>query len=703
MNNNYFKKAVLILLCFVSFFDSLRAQNALIDSLENLLSTITDERKKADVLNNLSINYKAKNDSLALMYANQAIEIAKKNNFKPELAEGYRAIGNVHYYAGQFKMALPFFEKSKDLFSAEKDDRKTSALLTDIGLMHVYSGELEEGLPYFIESLEMDEFRKDTAGVTASYTNIAMVLQKQGKLEESLVYLKKTIRLDSLTKQWNYYAEDLGNVAMAYKNLKQYDQSLIYALRGYRFADSIQAEVASYQLSGAIGDIYQTMGNFESAEEYLQKSLKTALKTGKSVYISAAYGRLQLNYFHKKDYDLSRLHFDSAIHYSSPISRPELYNNAGQLYDSELADFATAKQLYEKAISNARTIDVPALEVDPLLNLGFMAQKQENYLLAKNYLDQALNINREKPFEIEELKKIGEIYIKSGESGKGLSFMVQALGIQDSLLQKQQNLQQKLLAFEKEVLELKVDNKTKEVEAKNFWLKAAFVGLLALALLVFYAYRNAKIALLQKEKIDELSNELHHRVKNNLANISSMVFLKERKIKDAEARAVLGSIRDRILVLEKIHTRLYEKEYGLKTELKDYLQLLIQELIALNQLDEKEVKAIVAIKGNEYSIESGKAIHIGLLTNEIITNAFKHSLHNNSQPRIEIEAVIEKNILNLSIFNNGKPLPTDFDIDQLDSFGLKWVKGICEQMNWTLHHENIKDGVIFSFVIDLKN
>jgi two-component sensor histidine kinase len=698
----YLWKCLSVLFLCLGVLASADGQSSVIDSLKKELKQAGTTDVRVDIRLALAGQLKGKDDKLALQYADQAHSDAEAAGYAKGMAEALRTKGNILYYQGKHREAIPFFEQAQMIYRELDDLWKLSAVINDLGLMHFYLGDLHAAVSHFTESLEIDELRKDTAGMTAGYTNLAMLMEKQGRLEEGAGYLEKAMMLDSLTGQWAYYLEDLGNLSTFYKALQRYDDALSCALRGFSFADSTGAEAAAYQLASVIGDTYQSLGNLESADQYLRLSLAKAREVGKADVISAAYGRMQKNYRKMGRLDESVEAFDSALVYASPLLQPQLYNNIGELYLQDLNDPQKAEACFQTALDLAEKVGEPALLSLPALNMGLLLHQEGRNQEAAEFLDQSLATRGDLPLTFDLHRQAATIYADAGQVEKGFQFLLKGSFLQDSLLKVKEQAQARLLSFETEIRELKIREKSRQLRQRNLGLLALATGLLFTSILAWQWWRLARIQREKREQVALLSAEMHHRIRNNLATFSGIINIKGNTISDEKARLVLDSIGARILALEKVHSLFYKDENMVQTQLKGFLQFLSGELIALNQPDDHLVDVQCRIKGMDRKIDASEAIELGKLLNEVITNAFKYAVVDNPSPRIEILANSTREGLILEIRNNGNLLPEPFNIDQLGSFGLKWVKGICESMGWSYHFSNRDGEVVFHFDIPFK-
>jgi PAS domain S-box-containing protein len=181
-----------------------------------------------------------------------------------------------------------------------------------------------------------------------------------------------------------------------------------------------------------------------------------------------------------------------------------------------------------------------------------------------------------------------------------------------------------------------------------------------------------------KEK-DVLLKEIHHRVKNNLQVISSILNLQSSFVSDENTLGILQESRNRIRSMAIIHENLYRTEDFASIKFDNYLRNLSANLIASYSVDRKiDFDADL----QEVDLVLDQAIPCGLLTNELITNALKYAWEGQegvSTIRLRLEQ--EGDMIKLTIADNGVGLPQEFEDMQSDTLGLQLVTTLAEQLD----------------------
>lgn len=232
---------------------------------------------------------------------------------------------------------------------------------------------------------------------------------------------------------------------------------------------------------------------------------------------------------------------------------------------------------------------------------------------------------------------------------------------------------------------------------------------LALALLLALAfYRNYKntqkanrVIELQKQETEEkkiiienslveketLLKEIHHRVKNNLQIISSLLNLQANQTEDENLKRIMAEVKNRISSMALIHQKIYQSGNLSSIDFQAYIEQMVQSMETLFNSSKKQITYNINTNGIILDIDT--SIPLGLIINELLTNIYKYAFA--GQDTGVVTVVLQKKNteeMELHISDNGKGLPPDFDLNSLNSLGLKLVKGLSNQLKGTIRFEN---------------
>jgi len=184
----------------------------------------------------------------------------------------------------------------------------------------------------------------------------------------------------------------------------------------------------------------------------------------------------------------------------------------------------------------------------------------------------------------------------------------------------------------------------------------------------------------EKDK-DTLLQEIHHRVKNNMQIISSLLNIQARNIEDKQLLAIFQDCQNRIRAMALVHEELYHSKNLSKINVKHYLDALLQGLSS-SLLKKADVRLIVTIDDIFFNIDT--AIPCGLIVTELVTNSFKHAFHEQRQGEISVAIRQEDGTFTLSVKDNGAGLPEGLDTEKTTSLGFQLVRGLTVQLGGTI-------------------
>ncbi|MCK5051693.1 MAG: PAS domain S-box protein [Candidatus Cloacimonetes bacterium] len=209
-----------------------------------------------------------------------------------------------------------------------------------------------------------------------------------------------------------------------------------------------------------------------------------------------------------------------------------------------------------------------------------------------------------------------------------------------------------------------------------------------------------KIKSQLREK-EVMLQEIYHRVKNNLQIISSMLKLQASYVDDEYSIQLFRNCQHRVKSMSLVHEKLYRSDNLSKICFKDYTESLIKNLFASLNISGNRINYELDI--NDVNLSISMAIPCGLIINELITNALKYGFPDNKQGLIKISMnKLDNGKLNLTVWNNGIDLPKDFDMNNLNSFGMKLVDILKLQLEAELIIER-KEGVAFSLIFAIND
>ena len=561
------------------------------------------------------------------------------------------------------------FFKMLDSIDGKTDYRSKSLYPFEInyktGMFHLKNNRYKEAFEYF-DNAKMDAHSSYYKGIL--FRSIGITYYKFGDYDLALENLYQSIQILGNDTESEDLAKSLDGLASVNRELGKTEEARNI------FQDALEIRL-NIDDSLSIADSYLNLGNinvelglYDIAEKYYKKSLK--IYTGFKKELRLAVVAMNIGTI---AYEQDRLK-DAVSNYENSLNfflaNDKLYN-AAILYQNlgntffELGNIDQALKNYENAIVYAKKV-------------------RSNALLKTIYKNIALTYK-----ELGKYKKSIEYYTIYDE----LSEEIFDEELDNTLAEWQVKLEtaekEKEIAILKKNEELNTANiKQRTTERNGLLIFAAL--LLALAFSLFFAFRskqkaNKKLSV-QKAEIQKnhaekalLLKELHHRVKNNLQIVSSLLSLQSFQVNDEQTREAIVQGRNRVEAMSLIHQKLYQTDQITHIDLKEYVENLTLNTMYSFGFTERDIQ--FAINSKSLLVNVDIAIPLGLIINELVTNSFKHAFKEIENPKLEISlSRKEKDQLSIKIIDNGAGLPNGFEFDKEGSFGMELIQSLCRQI-----------------------
>lgn len=279
-------------------------------------------------------------------------------------------------------------------------------------------------------------------------------------------------------------------------------------------------------------------------------------------------------------------------------------------------------------------------------------------------------------------RKLIETLEEAGEFEKAYHYLSTLRKVEQETIYKDRQRTAKALEYKHETArkELQIRNQQKQLMLQRVGIAAAVVVLLVISVLLVALYRTNKRVKQKNEKIAMLMRELHHRVKNNLQTVSSLLGFQSMRLKDADAKKAVAEGRERLRAMALIHNRLYTDDDVETINIREYLTELISEL-QMSYGKRESVTLNVDIANAQLDAET--ALPLGLIVNELVTNTFKYATAGNDGLILTVLLTKDADARwELSIADNGVQ-PSSATSSNGGGFGLKLVDMLVQQLNGT--------------------
>lgn len=527
--------------------------------------------------------------------------------------------------------------------------------------------------------------------VAESENQLSYICYVSGKLKEGILHGKKALNLlKSINDTINIPSAQI-NLANSYNAAGEYEEATHYYLLALDGEQKIGNQVNILSVNTNIGISYLAQENYDQAKSYATTALGIANQIGANVYLAK-------NNMILATIALAKEEVDSAIYWykeclklkgalaQSPADLALVYSGMGEAY---LAKGMIQKSLAlnQQALEIAKSLSKFSFLLIPIhARLGMAYMQQNNFEEAQANFDTVLNMANEGQLlehKREVYNKIAEAYERQGNIDKAYEYYQKFHEAHNLLFNQRRAAKIATLQeeFEKEAREQEIVHQKQqtllEKKRKQFFQIASTLILLLLILASYYWWRDYK----NKKRINNLYEEIQHRIKNHLSFITD--FLEPLKInaQHTAAQQIISEGQRRVEAIGMLYQKLYQtnkKAQDHDIELDAYLMELT-DYLAFSVGKDKQMA--ISLKTDPIKMDIGKAMYIGLLTNELVTNACKHAASKEQEGHVLVQLKNHEKGLYFSVEDNGPGLPPLQEIEQKDSIGWRLIHVLGKQLN----------------------
>jgi two-component sensor histidine kinase len=472
-----------------------------------------------------------------------------------------------------------------------------------------------------------------------------------------------------------------------------------------------------------LGNLYYFLDKIFEAEEFYLIGRKHFQQVGDSLGVAFCNSNLGLiairNHDFKEAIKLELLALPFLLKNNDEIPLGNLYHYLAEAYLGAQQYDSSSYYVEKSILSNKKTQYLSGLAFDLLIKAK-IALATNNSSKVIPYIKEAESMISKQP-STEAEKEIA--YFLAGYYGKKKDYYNSYLNFEkycallDSLEIDEKPM--KLLALDKKLkinqlrYELKLAQEKTALHEKENKLRTkqiivvSIVACAAILSLLFSLYiirKNKKLnreLALQKDHIKSellvkqaLLSEVHHRVKNNLQIISSMLSIQSQYIDDQKLEIIVEECRNRINSMSLIHESLYHRENKQQPKFSDYVKKLIPQLVATYLIDKSKIKLEMEIASMELPMDD--SLPCGLIINEVVSNSLKHAFPNNESGIIYIKMYEEEGMVVLNIGDNGAGVAEQVDPTRQDTFGFLLIYTLADQLEAAVKVVN-ENGLHFEF------
>lgn len=566
-----------------------------------------------------SLAQQARLDSLSTLA--KTLTGARKAAVLNELAKNY--FGQNPHEA--FKIA----QKALQIARQSGDQRQMGTALSYGGSAQYLLGDYKKALGWYLQALPLLEKVADPKGISSVTNNIGNVQYELGQLDQATRYYQRSLEMDERLGDANGVANSYHNLANVASDQNDPKQALDYnfrALRLYQRVGDLRNVGTTYN---NIGNEYQTMNQPDKAKGFLVKALQISQQLGDEEGIG------------------------------------HTLSNLGKIYE--------AGKAYPEALQYLQKAEALAIKAD------FKKLLRETY------------------------SRLADVSAKSGDYAQAFAYQRKFQTLSDTLF-KQENtrdIAELQTRYETEKREQQIQLLGKENTVKNLQLSQSRTilfsvagGLLLALVLAGVLYSRNQIrqranrelqranALIQRSIAEKetLLKEIHHRVKNNLQLVTSLLNWQTEGVTDEKTLRIIDEGRSRVKSMALIHEHLYKSENLSEVNMQVYLGELADSLARSYC---KHEGVVMEKHIQPFFFDADVVVPLGLITSELVSNAFKYAFAGTTG-QVEIRLQPTEDGYQLAIADNGIGLPGDFGAIRKQSLGLQLVETLTKQLKGTL-------------------
>ena len=466
------------ILCVLSSFAHAQ-QNTVADSLLQKLHSVSDTQK-VHVLLSISNKYKFTDISRSITYGAQALNAAKKIDYKNGIAEALGRLAEYYSYSGDEEKGLRLMFQLLDFEKKRNNQSGEAFSLLNVANIYNRLGAYPEALAYYLKSLRLYENLKNTEKTAIALSDIGHLYDDQNDLTALHYYLQAGHLLrDQKEKHYSDLAMINTSIGFFYKDRGQPDSALEYFKKALLNSGRIPSEYNTHAITMAlsnIGSVYESKKEFSEALAYNEKAFKIAQKTNNRVLLG-------LNFQNKARIYKNLSAFDKSIVYYKKSA--EIFNELGMKDRLSASQNLLSENYYaSKNFDSANYYASKALET---ANAGSLPNQ------AKDALQNLIKINEAK-----------------GLYKRALKFQQQFQGVSDTLLNKEKakQLAGLRIIYETEKKQEQIELLNLQAEKEKILRYVLSGGIILLSLIGFLLYRQQRIKIKKNKQLFESQETL---------------------------------------------------------------------------------------------------------------------------------------------------------------------------------------------------
>ena len=608
-----------------------------------------------------------------------------------------------------------------DFFGAEYLSRLEKALtqttsdtlklkiLNDLGYYY-HTRNQQKALDFTKEGLKLARLKERNEWEGKLQITLAGLLLRMGQLDEAELLLKSSEGKISKNDQWLRKA----NLCAILDRRGLFTDATDLANEILHEGEENNNTTTKAFAYMSLGNLSWNQGNFETALSYARKAVADFEKSGlKSLGYANALVLTANSYHELKKNEAAINYYNQAIEMAEQYG---FYNVLSNVYislidlNTDLSAFKKSNAMAEEALRYADLLGNDFVKMKLWVAIGKLENQEKKYDKAVQSLQRSISLASlnfgDKLYLQQAFKELAIAYSGLQDYDKSYSAFLKydQLKSEVSTSEAVKKMEKLKAEFEKVKNENTIIQQQNKLNQQRDRQIAALVTIVLLFVFLGGLYRIIRIkkktnALLQKQNAEKefLLKEIHHRVKNNLEIVSGLLALQSAQLSDANAILAMREGQNRVQAMSMIHQRLYQGKNLAAIEMKEYFLDLSQHVLD-SFGTEKRVTIECAMNKIELDIDT--AVPLGLIVNELLTNAMKHAFPENRMGNIIIDLQqTDESTLQLYVSDDG--IGAKNKSCHNVGFGTQLIKLLVQQLNGRMKSDfNRGTHIYFEFKTD---
>lgn len=593
---------------------TLRAQ---VDSLISLSSNLPESEEKSLALSEVARHLAATYPDSAMVYARRGYHLALRVQSDTAIYQNLYALGVAHDFKNQIDSSLHYYSKGIAYALEKKDDGPKYNFIFAKGAAHYYQGNLAEAIQYYDEALQFWERTGDLNKQSKALNNIGIVYRLRQDYHKAIDIYQRAITIKEQIADTLGLANSYTNLGRARYYVDQLDSALVDYQKALELYQHLGRTYDIATVEAHMGITLVDDEKFDEAEKYLHKALPE-LEKRFTIDLISAYLSLSIIERNKGNPEAA-------------LKRIEPYYEVVTEYDRMNSRLSFEEVLYAC-----------------YRDLG-------NFEKAFYHLNEYMQLYKE----------------SADESRQRLA----------------EEMQTRFETREKEntirLQELEIAKSDREKQTLFFGVAFALLAVVAMIVFAVSKIRSNRKLSAEKAKTETLLRdretllrEIHHRVKNNLQVVSSLLSIQGREITDDKAQQAVNESRNRVHSMALIHQFLYGEQNVSSIDMPQYVEQLSRKLFSTYRVDHDQVQLHVEV--DPILLDVDTAIPVGLIINELITNALKYAFPDDREGNLWVSLKEQNGVLTLQVRDDG--VGAKNEIPKSSSFGMKLLNAFKQKL-----------------------